>query len=169
MRSLRKKKTVEASGNDVLVKKQAERIEQLRKENAVLTAKLEEYRQKEREISDAVVFAKQKQDEFLTDLKVRYALENERLRRFCSTMECYKSREELLSAYDRSFSEVKKAREELTRILNEDLGAGASDYLAERRRLGEEVFPTKEKTVRRDLSEVDSLTEEELQELLDQL
>ena len=87
-------------------------------------------------------------------------------------MDCYKSREELLKAYDDSFLAVKTAREELERILREDLGAGTGEYLEERERLrddSEMPFITKENVVRSDLSKVSSLTEEELQELLDQI
>ena len=169
---LKKTKKKEPCPQDILIKKQAERIEELRKENGDLTAKLEEYRKSEKEIADAVLFAKARQDEYLRDLRVRYALENERLKRFCEKMDCYKSREELLRAYDDSFSAVKKAREELERILKEDLGAGTADYLSERRRLNDNddiPFPTAESVVRSDLNKVSSLTEEELQELLDQI
>ena len=77
-----------------------------------------------------------------------------------------------MRAYDDSFSAVKKAREELERILKEDLGAGTADYLSERRRLNDNddiPFPTAESVVRSDLNKVSSLTEEELQELLDQI
>ena len=157
---------------EALIKRQAERIDELRKENGDLSARLEEYEKREKEISDTVLFAKKRQEEYLNDLRIRYALENERLRRFCEKMECYKSREELLRAYDESFSAVKKAREELDRVLKEDLGSGASDYLSERRRLdaNEKIpFATAESIVRSDLSKVSALTEEELQELLDQI
>lgn len=166
----RKKQQLDPQGN--LVKRQAERINELRRENDELTRELEEFRKREKEITDTVVFAKQRQEEYLSDLRVRYALENERLRRFCQTMDCYKSREELLHAYDDSFSAVKKAREELERVLKEDLGAGMSDYLSERERLSDDskpAFITKENIVRSDLTKVSALTEEELQELLDQI
>ena len=169
---LKRTKKKESCPQDILIKRQAERIEELRKQNGELTAKLEEYRKSEKEITDAVLFAKAKQDEYLSDLRVRYALENERLRRFCEKMDCYKSREELLRAYDDSFSAVKKAREELDRVLKEDLGAGTADYLSERKRLGlkdEAPFITTESMVRSDLNKVSALTEEELQELLDQI
>lgn len=169
---LRRNKKQEIFPQENLIRKQAERIEELRKENEGLNAKLEEYRRHEKEISDVVVFAKKRQEEYLADLRVRYALENERLRRFCRTMDCYKSREELLKAYDDSFLAVKTAREELERILREDLGAGTGEYLEERERLrddSEMPFITKENVVRSDLSKVSSLTEEELQELLDQI
>ena len=169
---LRRKKKEEVNAQEILIKKQAERIEQLRAENQALTIDLEKYRKREKEISDTLVFAKKRQDEYLADLRVRYALENERLRRFCEKMDCYKSREELLKAYDESFAAVKKAREELNRVLKEDLGAGASDFLSERKRLGDDTdlpFMPTEDIVRSDLSTVKSLTEEELQELLDQL
>ncbi len=170
MKLRRKHKKVEPISQDSLLKKQSERIEELKKENYVLSQQLESYRKKEKEIADTVVFARQKQEEFIGELRVRYALENERLRRFCETMDCYKSREELMSAYDRSFSAVKKAREELSRMLTEDLGTGASEYLSERKRLGVEDSPFDEqKRAERDLNKVTSLTEEELQDLLDQI
>ena len=158
---LKRKKIQPPCPQDSVVKKQAERIEELRKENERLTSQLEEYRSREKEIADTVAFAKQKQEEYLADLRVRYALENERLKRFCRTMESYSTREELLRAYDESFTAVKKAREELNRVLQEDLGAGASDYFSERDRLGDESdlpFSTKEQIVRSDLSKVDSIT-----------
>ena len=169
---LKRRKKSEIDPKEVLIKKQADRIEELRKENGLLSVKLDEYGKREKEISETVLFAKARQDEYLSDLKIRYALENERLRRFCEKMDCYKSREELMRAYDDSFSAVKKAREELERILKEDLGAGTADYLSERRRLNDNddiPFPTAESVVRSDLNKVSSLTEEELQELLDQI
>lgn len=154
---------------EILVKKQAERIEELRKENSELVKQLEEYRNKEREISETVVFAKRKQEEYLADLRIRYALENERLKKFCEAMECYKSRDELLKAYDQSFSAVKKAREELSTVLQEELGTGASIYLAEKKRIGDDETPFSPEIKRSDLNKVSAITEEELQELLDQI
>ncbi len=169
---IKRRKKCEIDPKEVLIKKQADRIEELRKENCLLSAKLEEYGKREKEISETVLFAKARQDEYLSDLRIRYALENERLRRFCEKMDCYKSREELMRAYDDSFSAVKKAREELERVLKEDLGTGTADYLSERKRLNDKEnmpFPTAESLVRSDLNKVNSLTEEELQELLDQI
>lgn len=168
---LRRSKKQEVLPQENVVKKQAERIDELRRENDSLTARLEEYRRHEKEISDVVVFAKKKQEEYLADLRVRYALENERLRRFCETMECYKSKDALMKAYDESFGAVKKAREELERILREDLGEGAEEYLSEKRRLRDPDLPfiTEERMARSDLSKASALTEEELQELLDQI
>lgn len=169
---IKRRKKCEIDPKEVLIKKQADRIEELRKENCLLSAKLEEYGKREKEISETVLFAKARQDEYLSDLRIRYALENERLRRFCEKMDCYKSREELMRAYDDSFSAVKKAREELERVLKEDLGTGTADYLSERKRLNDKEnmpFLTAESLVRSDLNKVNSLTEEELQELLDQI
>ncbi len=168
----KRKKQEPTEGYTVLIKKQAERIEQLRIENDELRKKIEEYRQKEQEIADTLVFAKKRQEEYLTELRVRYALENERLRRFCEKMNSYRSREELLKAYDDSFASLQEARQELENIIENDLGQGANDYLSERKRLGdtsEIPFTTAENIVRSDLDKVTSLTEEELRELLEQL
>ncbi len=152
---------------NALIRSQAERIEELRKENADLAETVEAYRSREKEIADAVVFGKKQQEDYLTELKIRYALENERLKRFLEKLEKFRSKEELIRSYDDTFSALKETKKDLERVLREDLGEGTETFIAERERLGDVTCPWTEENASSDIP--DALTKEELEELLEQL
>jgi cell division septum initiation protein DivIVA len=61
---------------------QKKRIEELKEENRALQLKLNEYKEKEKTVGDAILAASEKAEEILGASRIRYALESERLKLF---------------------------------------------------------------------------------------
>lgn len=61
---------------------QKRRIEELKEENRALQLKLNEYKEKEKTVGDAILAASEKAEEILGASRIRYALESERLKLF---------------------------------------------------------------------------------------
>ena len=135
MKKTGKKNASLTAEKDLLIKEQAERIAELKKINADLTFALEEYRLKEKQIAETLDFARRKSSEIISESKVKYALECERLNLF---------RNKWISAVragraDADFARTEKileeCRAEMERAFDDDIGI--ADYLAERDRLGD--------------------------------
>lgn len=171
---MKKKKSEQSEKNayERLLKTQSDRIDELRKQNADLEQTLLAYRLREKEIADTLAFAKQKGEEYLSIIRMKYALECDRIDRFREKLDKYRSREELLKGYDDSFRELKAWQNDLEKALTDESGAELHVYREERERLGDDPqlrygeIVQKEKT---DLLTADRITEEELKELLEQL
>lgn len=162
----------EKNAYERLIKTQSERIDELRKQNAELEKALSSYRSREKEIADALALAKQKGDEYVSLVRMKYAMECDRIGRYREKLEKYRSREELINAYDDAFRELREWQNDLEKSLTGEFGAEMHDYLSEKERLQDaprlrygEIIE-KEKT---DLMTADRITEDELRELLEQL
>ena len=167
------KKTKPADGNALLLKQQAERISELKSENETLNNALEKYREREREVVDAVEFARKKGDEYVTMIRIKYALECERIKRFKERLEKFRSREELLKCYDTAYGELNAWIDEMEKNMANDFGNAMSDYLSEKRRLKEEPSVEYASLIGSDgkdeLTDLGKLSEEDLRDLLEQL
>ena len=149
----------------ILVKKQAERIAELKEEVNELTKKLEEYRRKETEIILNLEYARKKREEYVSMSKVQYALECERVEAFRKKLSKFRSKEELTSAYDNAYSELRKWQIEMERAMASDLGSPMQDYVDERERLDDDPSLNYESI----MEEGDRISETELKDLLDQI
>ena len=149
----------------ILVKKQAERIAELKEEVNELTKKLEEYRRKETEIILNLEYARKKREEYVSMSKVQYALECERVEAFRKKHSNFRSKEELTSAYDNAYSELRKWQIEMERAMASDLGSPMQDYVEERERLDDDPSLNYESI----MEEGDRISETELKDLLDQI
>ena len=156
---------------DDLIKKQSDRIRELREENQALTAKLDAYRDREHDLIQTLDFARKKSEEYLASVRLQYAVECDRIGKFREKLNKYRSKEELVRAYDTTYRELREWQADLEKSMLTDLGAPMSDYLAERERLGDaSPLPSQVPTpVRSDLYATDKITDEELEDLLDQI
>ena len=59
-----------------------ERVNSLRKEISTLREELSSYKAREREIAEALSFAKERSEDYLREARIRYTLETERLEAF---------------------------------------------------------------------------------------
>lgn len=160
----RKKGQEKPNGNEI-VQKQAERIETLRAENDALRREINAYREKEEEIMKTLAFARKTGEEYVSLIKMQYAMESDRIERFRKNLQKYRNRDELLRAYDDSFRELKEMQEELERSAGKGLGSVLKDYFEERERLEERPSAPK----KTDLSHADKISDDDLRDLLDQL
>ena len=155
-----------------IIKQQAERISELKTEIDVLEKALEVYRKRERDVVDTVDFARKKGDEYVAMIKIKYALECERIRRFKERLEKFRTRDELIRCYDTAFGELNAWLDEMERTIANDFGSAMTDYISERKRLNTEPeldYTEITKRLKTDLSEAGQLSEEDLKDLLDQL
>lgn len=159
-----------------LIKEQADRINELREENSNLLLALESYRQKEKEISDLINFAKKQSEELRSEAKIKYALECERLKLYrqkWTKILNAKDGETLEKNYDKTLATLKLCQRELEEMLSYDLGENMRDYLAERDRIDDEpILDYKaiiEDNTFDEAAQLQNLTNEEIQDLLNQL
>lgn len=168
-RALKKKQKQE---ENLLIRQQAERIEELREENRNLEQSLESYRKREKEIVSTLEFAKKKSDEYVAMVRVKYALECDRISRFRAKLKAYRTKEELMRGYDEAYAELKEWQNELEQAIARDFGSPMRDYLGERKRLDDDPsldYGAIIETERTDLENASQITESELKELLEQL
>ena len=150
------------------LKEQAERIAELKKQNAELTAKLDECAKREREISDAIVANKKKCDEIMTEVKVKYALECERLAAFRKKWTDAARYGYLKEGYEKTDRVLKECQAELERSFADDFGI--TDYLSERARLDDEPalnYQALKSEAKK--KKIEELSERDLEELLKQI
>ena len=174
MKTKRRLKTVKSAetGEALLIKQQAERIEELREENRALEQSLETYRNREKEIVGTLEFAKKKSDEYVAMVRVRYALECDRLARFRTKLKAYRTKEELIKGYDDAYGQLKEWQNDLEQAIARDFGNPIRDYLGERKRLSDEPGLNYGAIIDNesvDLDNASQISEEELKELLEQL
>ena len=151
------------------LKEQASRIAELKQQNAILTQKLEEYEKREKEISDAIIATKRKCDELNAEIKVKYALECERLESFRKKWTDAAKYGYLQDGYERTDRVLKECQAELEKAFADDFGI--TDYLSERERLDDEPSLNYEaiKTEGKKRQKIEELSERELEELLKQV
>lgn len=135
MKKAGKKTASLTTEKDLLIKEQAERIAELKKINADLTFALEEYRLKEKQIVETLDFARRKSSEIISESKVKYALECERLALFRNKWISAVNEGRIAADYARTEKILEECRAEMERAFDDD--AEISDYLAERDRLGD--------------------------------
>ncbi|MFA6866393.1 MAG: hypothetical protein WCR54_02635 [Clostridia bacterium] len=174
MKKLKSKKYDNMQNLDVVLNSQAKRIEELKKENAILKNALDNYQKKEQEIASTLNIAKKQADNLVGDAKVKYALECERLKVFSKkwTSLINKSPEKLLESIKKTDETLKTCQIEIEDMLINNFGKDMESYLYERNRLDRspqldytEIVTEEEQ---KDNS-IDKLPFDELQELLNQL
>lgn len=156
----------------MLIKQQAERIDELREENRALELSLESYRNREKEIVATLEFAKKKGEEYVAMVRVKYALECDRLARFRTKLKAYRTKEELIKGYDDAYGQLKEWQNELEQAIAKDFGNPMRDYLGERKRLNDEPALNYGAIIGEgttDLENATQISEEELKELLEQI
>lgn len=132
-------------GDKRTMREQAERILDLKNENAALNQKLDECRAGENEAASVLALAKKQADELVRKAKVHYALECERLKTYRQKWEKYiegRSAAGILAENIKRTDEVlKECQKMLEEMLYTDLGVDeevAKGYIAERDRLDDE-------------------------------
>ena len=172
MKTVKSNKRDNFCANNALIKQQSERIKELREEVRALEKTVESYRSREREITQTLDFARKKGEEYVSSIRIKYALECERIRRFREKLEKYRNKDELIIAHENAFSELKKIQIDLEKTMADDLGCAINDYLTERNRLNDEPHLNYGAIVSDNeslLSDVDKISEEDLRELLEQI
>ena len=119
-----------------LVKEQADRIAELKKQNADLTLALDALRSKESEITATLATIKKREEESRAEVKIKYALECERLKNFRAKWIEAARLGSLKSDFEKTEKLLKDCQAELEQGFSDDLGA--SDYLMERDRLNDD-------------------------------
>lgn len=168
-----KKKTA-LSERDILIKNQAERIAELKKENAELLQNLESCRAKENEIADTLSFTKRKQEEILNEAKIKYALECERIKSFRKKWTDAAKEGILRANYALTEKTLRECQLEMEEALSMKIGDAGKSYVEERDRLDDDpglnysaFLP--ETSSEKFPGEIEELSEKELGELLEQL
>lgn len=167
---LKKNKKIVENANEVLIKQQNARIAELKEEVKKLESALTIYREKEKDIIATLDFARKKGEEYLNTIRVKYALECERVSSMRKKLEKFRSKEALIESYDNAYSELKKWQIDMENTISADLGAPMSDYLSERKRLDDEPSLNYDAIISSDdYSNMDKISEEDLIDLLNQL
>lgn len=172
MKTKKAKKRKENTAEKVIIEQQSARIDELREENRELSKIVAEYRAREKEIASALEFARKKGEEYVALAKVKYALECDRITKFRTKLEKFRSKEELVRGYDNGYKEIREWRDELERAIAGEFGSAMRDYIDEKDRLDDEHTPDYgaiADSVRSDLTKVSQITESELRELLEQI
>ncbi|MFA5449674.1 MAG: hypothetical protein WC292_04475 [Clostridia bacterium] len=161
----RKKKKNDDS--PVLIKSQAARIEELKKEIFNVQNELSRLREREEGISDALRLAARHAKDYEREAKIRFALECERLdsyrRRWRGYISNLSRAEKLGQEVIHTEKLLKECREEMAQFIEEDLPSPPTeDYFSETERLKElEVLPA--------FGGGESLSTDELKKLILQL
>lgn len=159
---------------------QAERIEELKRENNRLSIELAKYRARESEITEAMAFAKKKAKELEQEANARYALEWERLesyrRKWTGAVQNLEKAESLGEQVIKTERYLRQCAQELKEIINKDIpfdNPPQTDYYKETARLtsrcgiklgGLDDFEEKEPS-----EEASSISDEELEKLVRQV
>lgn len=174
MKKFRKKSTEKVAPIPDLVKEQAARIAELKAENAALIQKLDAYVAREKELTETIAFAKKKCDEMVSETKVRYALECERLKNFRDKWTAAARDGYLQYGVEQTEKILQECRKEMERAFADDLGI--SDYLSERDRLGADptlnyraILSEEKKDPPPAKRKIEELSERDLAELLKQI
>jgi len=121
---------------------QAERIEELKRENNALSIELAKYRARESEITEALGFAKNKARELEQEAKARYALECERLEtyraKWTGAVQNLEKAESLGEQVIKTEKYLRQCAKELKEIIEKDIPLDSSpqqDFFKETARL----------------------------------
>lgn len=150
---------------NALIKEQADRIAELKKTNADLTLTLEEYRLREKEISDTLAYANKKSSEIISESKVKYALECERLKAFRKKWIIAAHSGALKGSYEQTERTLRECQSELENALASDLGT--LDYVAERERLDDEPNLNYGTIIEEESGQISEETKKQIEELSD--
>ena len=143
-----RKKDEERVNDIAIMREQTQRIQELKRENADLINKLEDYRKKEESIISTINFAQSEAEKLRRDSRERYAIECERLKKFREKWVGYvsiaKKTGKLAEDFEESNRVLKECQVELEEMIYKDLMDGSpidtakQDYLNERERIGAE-------------------------------
>lgn len=152
---------------------QAERIEELKRENYSLTLELAKFHSRESEITKALNFAQSKAKELEDEAKRRYTLEYERLENYrakwTGAVQSLEKAESLGEQVIKTEKYLRQCAKELKDIINDNIPFDSpphQDYYKETARLMLEPETSCEPLCELD---ADALTDEELQRLVKQL
>ena len=166
---------VKPNNNDNLidiVSKQSKRIDELKQENEKLHRELDIYRAKEKEISDTLSYAKKQAENIISEAKIKYALECERIkvyRQKWTTLAPVGNKTRLLESFDKTFDTLKQCQAEMESMLANDLGDDMKSYIEERDRLQSEPCLNYQAIIAETENKIEELNSSELEELLRQL
>ncbi len=144
----KKKKEDERAGDLAVMREQIMRIQELKRENADLLCRIEDYKKKEESIANAINFAQTETERLLKESRDRYALEAERLKSFRAKWVGYvgvvQKNGKLAEEFAESNRVLKECQVELEEMIYKDLmGVNPideikQDYLQERARIDAE-------------------------------
>lgn len=168
-------KNTKPNNNDSLidlVSKQSKRIEELKVENEKLHKELDKYRALEKEISDTLSYAKKQAESIVSEAKIKYALECERIkvyRQKWTQVAQSNNKGRILDSFEKTFETLKQCQTDMENMLACDLGDDMKSYIAERDRLNTEPCLNYKAIISENENKLEELKENELEELLNQL
>lgn len=172
MKKIKLRKMNNMKNLDEILTSQARRIEELKKENLQLKQSLADYQKKEQEIAKTLNIAKTQADNILSEAKVKYALECERLKVFSKKWTSLLSigPDKLLEAITVTNKTLEACQIEIENLLVETFGKELKSYASERDRLGRSPQLNYEEIIKEEKKEnVEQIPMGELEELLKQL
>lgn len=160
-----------------LDKMQAERIEELKRENSSLSLELARYRAKEAEIAEALSYAKSKAKELEREAKVRYALECERLdayrAKWTEAVQSLEKAESLGEQVIKTERYLRQCAKELKDLIERDIPfdtPAQEDYFEETARLNARAESFSGAEIEETLAEEgETMSDEEIRRLVSQL
>lgn len=188
----RKRKEDERAGEAAVMREQAMRIQELKRENADLLVRLKEFREKEESITKAINFAQKEADRLLKESRDQYALECERLQNFRAKWVGYvgviRNNGKIAEELEESNKVLKECQVELEEMIYKDLlgqnpiDEVKQDYFEERARIDaepslnyrqileqEQAQSEKPLTVEINKAKEEKMSNEELKQLLQQI
>ena len=132
-----------------------ERVNALRSEISLLKEELDSYKAREREITEALNFAKNRSEEYLKESKIRFTLESERLKAFSARWKARRKTlgdperlgEEVVEA-GRFFADAAREIEEIASGSSPAVNAPEEEYYREKIRLDELGALAEERSLR---------------------
>lgn len=132
-----------------------ERVNALRSEISLLKEELDSYKAREREIAEALNFAKSRSEEYLKESKIRFTLESERLKAFSARWQARlktlgdpeRLGEEVVEA-GRFFADAAREIEEIASGSSPAVNAPEEEYYREKIRLDELGALAEERSLR---------------------
>lgn len=162
--------------NNTIMKEQAIRIADLKKEINDLSIALEEYKKREAEIAQVLTFAREKAEELTREAKTKYALECQRLRVYRNKWMRYikdKNKTGKLAEDIETTNEVlKECQAQLEDMLYSDLGINqnvSDSYIYERERIDDEPILDYRAIIDENINKEEKITNEELERMLEKL
>lgn len=166
--------------NNNIMKEQAMRIVELKKEINDLSIALEEYKKRESEIAQILKFAKEKAEELIKEAKTKYALECQRLKLYRNKWMRYikdkNSAGKLAEDIEKTNEVLKECQVQLEDMLYSDLGINKSvtdSYIYERERLDDEPILNYRAIISQNINNLEEdeekLSNDELQKMLEKL
>lgn len=163
--------------NNHIMKEQAMRIVELKKEVNDLSIELEEYKKKEVEINQLLAYAKKQSEDIIREAKTKYALECQRLRLYRNKwMRYIKDRNragKLAEDIERTNTVLKECQTQLEDMLYTDLGINknvSDSYIYERERIGDEPILNYHAIINEHINNIEEkISNEELEKMMERL